>query len=228
MIKVAVSVSCCVLLASSARAESADDILKRWDIAAKDFHAFSADLKQTSYTKVVNKSEHQTAVVRLKRTDKGVFGIVRYTSENQHTIHFAGDAVEDYHPVANQLDSINVKKYSSAIRDGLMLGFGTSGKDVKNGYVVKDAVSEMIGSRRTTRIELIPKDKNAKDYAEKVELWIPEGENNPIQAKSTEPGGNYELFEYSNVKLLKLPLKDSDFDFERDQMPNKTTHYTKN
>ncbi len=126
------------------------------------------------------------------------------------------------------MDSIDVKKYSSAIRDGLMLGFGTSGKDVRNGYEVKEAVPEMIGSRRTTRIELIPKDKKAKDLAEKIELWIPEGEANPIQAKTTEPSGDYEMFEYSNVKLLKPPLKDADFDFEADQRPNKSTHVTKN
>jgi outer membrane lipoprotein-sorting protein len=222
------AVSLCVFLASIAQAESADDILKRWDVAAKDFHAFSADLKQTSYTKVVGHKSLQTAIIRLERTDKGVFGIVRYTSENPHTIHFAGNTIEDFHPVANQLDRYDVKKYSSAIRDGLMLGFGTSGKDVRNGYLVKDDGSEMIGSRRTTHLELTPKEQKAKELASKIELWIPEGENNPIQAKSTEPSGNYEMFEYSNVKLLKPPLKDSDFDFAPDQQPNKSTHVVTN
>jgi outer membrane lipoprotein-sorting protein len=227
MTKFAVCISCCALLTSSARAESADDILKRWDVAAKDFHVYSADLKQTSFTKVVNHKSTQTAVIRLERTDKGVFGIMRY-KEEPHTIHFAGNTIEEFHPEANQLDSVDVRKYSGAIRDGLMLGFGTSGKDVRNGYEVKDAVPEMVGSQRTTRIELIPKDKKAKGLAEKIELWIPEGATNPIQSKTTEPSGNYEVFEYSNVKLLKPPLKDADFDFDADQRPNSSTHVTKN
>ncbi len=101
MTKFAVCISCCALLAASARAESADDILKRWDVAAKDFHAFSADLKQTSFTKVVNHKSTQTAVIRLERTDKGVFGIMRY-KEEPHSIHFAGNTVEEFHPEANQ------------------------------------------------------------------------------------------------------------------------------
>jgi outer membrane lipoprotein-sorting protein len=227
MTRFAVAISCCVLLSASARAESADDILKRWDVAAKDFHGFSADLRQTSYTKVVNHKSTQTAVYRLERTDKGVFGIVRY-KEEPHTIHFAGNTIEEYQPVANELRTFDIKKYSSAIRDGLMLGFGKSGKDVRNEYEVKAAVPEMIGSRRTTRIELIPKEKNARDFAEKIELWIPEGEANPIQSKTTEPSGDYEMFEYSNVKLLKPPLKESDFDFDPDQKPNQSTHVTKN
>ncbi len=227
MTKFAVCVSCCGLLAVSARAETADDILKRWDVAAKDFHAFSADLKQTSFTKVVNHKSLQTAVMRLERTDKGVLGIVRY-KEEAHTIHFAGDTIEIYNPVANQEDIYDAKKYSGAIRDALMLGFGASGKEVRNAYVVKEGVPEMVGSRKTTRLELIPKEKKAKDLAEKIELWIPEGGTNPIQAKSTEPGGDYEMFEYSNVKLLKPPLKDSDFEFESDQKPNKSTFVNKN
>jgi outer membrane lipoprotein-sorting protein len=218
----------CVFLASAARADSLDDILKRWDLAAKDFTAFTADLKQTQYTKVVNKSEVMSAVVRLKRTDKGVFGIVRYTGEDPHTIHFAGSQVEIYYPKANQLDIYDAKKYSDLIRDVLMLGFGTSGSDVKKTYVVKDGGPEMAGSRRTTRIDLVPKNKQFQDYAEKIEVWVPEGESNPIQVKATQPSGNYNIYVYSKVMLLKPPLKDSDFDFDPDQKPNPSTYIKKN
>jgi len=142
-----------------ASAESSDDILKRWDVAAKDFHAFSADLKQTSHVKVVNKTSLHTAAIRLKRTDKGVFGLIRFADDR--SIHLKGDVVEDYHPKANQVDRYDLKKWSNAIRDGLMLGFGTSGQEVRKSYTVKDGGAEMIGSTRTTRIELTPKDKKS-------------------------------------------------------------------
>ena len=221
-------VAAAAVLATFAYAESADDILKRWDVSSKDFNAFTADLKQTQYTKVVKKSEQMSAKVRLKRTDKGVFGIVRYVEPDPHTVLFAGNTVEIYNPKANQKDTYDAKKYSDMIRDVLMLGFGTSGKDVRKDYSVKEGVSETIGSRRTTRIELLPKNQKFKEYAEKLELWIPEGESNPLQVKVTQPSGDYNIYEYFNVKLLKPPLKESDFTWDSDQQPNKSTHVVKN
>lgn len=218
------AVSICVFLAAIAQAESADDVLKRWDATAKDFHAFSADVKRTQYTKVIDHKENLTAVVRLMRNDKGVFGIVRYTDDNPHTFHFMGDRVEDFKPGANQMDVYDVKKASGMVQNVVMLGFGTSGNDVRKTYVVKSATSEMVGTKRTTRIELVPKDKAFKDKAEKLEVWVPEGESNPIQVKATQPGGDYDLYVYSNVQLLKPPYKDSDFDYDPSQKPNKSTH----
>jgi len=213
-----------LFLASSVRAETADDVLKRWDVAAKDFHAFSADLKQTEVMKIIKKTDHLTAVVRLKRTDKGAFGIVKYTDQNPHTYHFLGDTVEEFKPGANQKNIYDAKKFSSLMQEVLMLGFGTSGKEVRKTYVVTDGGTAMIGSKRTTRIELVPREKAFKERFEKFEIWVPEGENNPVQVKATQASGDYAIYEYSNVQLLKLPLKESDFDYDPDQKPDKSTH----
>ena len=54
-----------------------------------------------------------------------------------------------------------------------------------------------------------------KKLITKIELWIPEGQSNPMRAKFSEPSKNYELVDYSDIKVnpalpesafaLKLP-----------------------
>jgi len=36
------------------------------------------------------------------------------------------------------------------------------------------------------------------------------------------------MFDYSNIKLLKPPLKDADYEFDPDQKPGPTTHVVTN
>jgi outer membrane lipoprotein-sorting protein len=215
-------------LACLASAEPVDAILKRFDAAAKDFHAFSAKMQQKDFTKIVTVTEESSAIVRLKRSNDKVYGIIRYLDKNPRTIHFDGNEVEVFSPNANQKDVYDAKKYSNIIADVVLLGFGTSGKDIRNGYTVMDGGPDTVNGRRTTRIELIPKRKEMKDLVAKIELWIPEGETNPIQVKATQPNGDYKLCVYSDVKLLTPPLKDSDFDYDPGSAPNQSTHVVRN
>jgi outer membrane lipoprotein-sorting protein len=63
----------------------------------------------------------------------------------------------------------------------------------------------------------MPKTDELKKLITKIELWVPEGQANPIQEKVTEPSKNYELVTYSDIKVnpalpdsafeLKLPPK---------------------
>jgi len=62
-------------------------------------------------------------------------------------------------------------------------------------------------------LELTPKSAEARKFATKVELWIPEGKANAVKEKVTEPSGNYLETTYSEVKP-NPSLPDSDFELK--------------
>jgi outer membrane lipoprotein-sorting protein len=92
----------------------------------------------------------------------------------------------------------------------LLLGFGTSSAELKKSYDFKDGGTQKIGSVTTTRLELTPKSADLQKLITKIELWIPEGQSNPIRAKFTEPSKNYELVDYSDIKV-NPPLPEASF-----------------
>ncbi|MBV8843300.1 MAG: hypothetical protein JO307_10870, partial [Bryobacterales bacterium] len=54
----------------------------------------------------------------------------------------------------------------------------------------------------TTHLELTPKSADIrKNYVTKIDLWIPDGQANPIQEKVTKPSKDYYLVTYSDPKL---------------------------
>ena len=55
---------------------------------------------------------------------------------------------------------------------------------------------------------------NLKKLITKIELWIPEGQSNPIRAKfSAQLSKNYEMVDYSDIKVNPA-LPDSAFKLE--------------
>jgi outer membrane lipoprotein-sorting protein len=191
-----------ILPALLARAEPLADILARMDRAAQDFRALSANMKRVQFTAVINEANEMEGVVRLKRIKGATVGIVDFQHPEQRTVYVNGHNIQIYYPKANTVEIYDSSKYTSNIDQFLLLGFGTS---------------SAIGGLATTRIEMTPKSAELKKLITKVELWIPEGQDNPIQEKVTEPSKNYELITYSDVKVnpslpdssfeLKLPAK---------------------
>jgi outer membrane lipoprotein-sorting protein len=156
-------------------------------------------------------------VMRLKRVKNGTTGVVEFQQPEQRTVYVNGHNVQIYYPKANTVEIYDASKYTSNIDQFLLLGFGTSSADLKKSYDLKAAGTETVSGMPTTRIELMPKTDELKKLITKIELWVPEGQANPIQEKVTEPSKNYELVTYSDIKVnpalpdsafeLKLPPK---------------------
>jgi outer membrane lipoprotein-sorting protein len=206
-----------ILPALLARAEPLADILARMDRAAQDFRALSATMKRIQYTAVISESNEMSGVVRLKRIKKGTVGIVDFQQPEQRTVFVNGHDIQIYYPKANTVEIYDSSKYTSNIDQFLLLGFGTSSTELQKSYELKMTGTETIGGAATTRIEMTPKSDELKKLITKIELWIPQGQDTPIQEKVTEPSKNYELITYSDIKVnpslpdsafeLKLPAK---------------------
>ena len=97
--------------------------------------------------------------------------------------------------------SYDTSKYVSNIDQFLLMGFGTTAAELRKSYDIKPGSVETVAGVQATRIELIPRTPEMQKLVTKIELWFPEGQANPIQEKLSEPSKNYELVNYSDIKL---------------------------
>jgi len=194
-----------------ARAEPLADILARMDHAAQAFRALSANMKRVQFTAVINESNEMEGVVRLKRIKGGTVGIVDFQQPEQRTVYVNGHNIQIFYPKANTVEIYDSSKYTSNIDQFLLLGFGTSAAELQKSYDLKVAGTEPIGGVTTTRIEMTPRSDELRKLITKIELWIPEGKDTPLREKVTEPSKNYELINYSDIKV-NPNLPDSAFE----------------
>ena len=210
-----------VLLAGLAwtglNAEALNDILARMDQSARNFKTFSAKMKRTEYTKILNDTEEIDGARRLKRTNGQTIGIVEFFGKNPQTIRLSGKTAEVYYPDAKRdeiWDAGKLGKMGKQVDQLLLLGIGVPSADLRRDYdVTAGATTEMIGGKKTTRLVLIPKDNDLRKQAEKIELWIPEGDSVPVQVKVTRTSGDYDLAVYSDIQM-NPPLPDSAFELK--------------
>lgn len=199
-----------MLAATLAPAEPMADILARMDQAAGEFRSLSAQMKRVQFTAVLDESSEMDGVLRLRRAKGGTQGVIEFQQPEQRTVLIEGKTVRIYYPKANTVEIYDASKYSSNMDQILLLGFGTSSAELKKSYDFKDGGAQKIGGVATTRLELTPKSAELQKLITKIELWIPEGQSNPIRAKFSEPSKNYELVDYSDIKV-NPPLPESAF-----------------
>ena len=182
-------------------AESLNDILARMDQSARTFRTFTANIKRTEYTKVLNDKEDMEGVERVKRTNGQTVTVVEFQGPNAQTIRLSAKTAEVYYPNAKMVEIWDAGKYARAANQFLLLGFGTSSAELRKDYDVSLGGPATLGTTPTTRLDLIPKDTETRKKFAKIELWIPEGDTVPIQVKVTETSQNYNLAVYSNRKV---------------------------
>jgi len=214
MARIARAAFLAALALTGLRAEALTDILARMDQSARNFKTFSAKIKRTEYTKVLNDKDEAEGARRLKRTNGQTVGVVEFYGKNPQTLRFAGKTAEVYSPNAKQVDVYGPNtfgKLGKQVDQLLLLGIGVSSSDLRRDFTITAGGTESIGGRPTTRLELIPKDKDLKKQAEKIELWIPEGDSVPLQSKVTRTSGDYDQILYSDIQMNPT-LPDSAFE----------------
>jgi outer membrane lipoprotein-sorting protein len=192
------------------RADSLSDVLARMDRAAKGFMAVTADVKRTDYTAVLDESKESSGTIALRRTKSGNEALVRFLEPDPYEVQLSGHTARKYSPRANTVENYDTNKLG-AVEKMMLVGFGVSAADLRKDYDIKLVGPENIGPVPTTQIELTPKSAEVrKNYATKIDLWIPDGQANPIREKLTAPSKDYYLWTYSNLKV-NPPLPDSAF-----------------
>jgi len=191
-----------VSISMPAAAESLEDVLVRMDKAAQGFKGMTADLKRVTHTAVLNDNSEETGTIRLKRSSARDVKIrIDFISPDQSTVVFRGQKVEKYFPKIKTIQVYDLGKQRQLVDQFLLLGFGTSGRDLASSYEIKFLGSDRVNGQSAWRLELIPKSQKAREHLKKVDLWISAASGQPVQQTFHEPSGDYNLIAYSNVQL---------------------------
>lgn len=207
----------CVLAAASLHAQSLEAVLSRMDAAAPSFHAMSADIKMTTHTAIIDDTTVENGKLEMQRTKKrelrAVLDFSGQTDARQ--IGFFGKLVRIYYPKLKSYTDYDVGTNSDVLNQFLLLGFGSSGKDLAANYEISAEGQEKVDGRECTKLNLVPKNPEALKRLNKIEMWVPNDAAYPIQQKFYAPSANYRIVVYSNINLkpsikgkqleLKLP-----------------------
>ena len=185
-------------------------LLARMDEAAGSFQSMTAQIRQISHTEVINDNSEETGNVAMVKTGAKEFrGLIEYSAPDQKIMLFANKQLEIYNPKTNIVQVLDLGKHGEQIAQFFMVGFGTSGKDIAKSYDVALKGTDQVQGQATTKVELIPKSAEAKQYLTKMEMWIPAGSPYPVQEKLYQPSGDYTLWTYQDLKINPVLAKDA-------------------
>jgi outer membrane lipoprotein-sorting protein len=206
---VAVIALCSTLFtAAQAPAWTLSDILKQIDRGAKQFKTLTADVVRTKVTVVVNDHSTESGQIRIRRDSKMRIDL---TSPDPRTILRTGDKLYIYNPKIHRVEEYDLGQHRELLDQFILLGFGTSAESLRRSYTMTVDGEETLGSQKTVRLQLLPKDSEVRKEISKVDLWLDEATWTPAQQTFYETGsGDYFTVRYTNV-TRNVPIADSRF-----------------
>jgi outer membrane lipoprotein-sorting protein len=207
---------CLIALAAVAYAQSVDAVLSRMDHAAPGFHAMTADVQMKTFTAILSDTTTENGTLKMQRLKTGeVRAIIDFSAQTDaRVIAFLGSIVRIYYPNLKAYQDYQVGKNTDVLNQFLLLGFGSSGRQLAQSYQITMEGSEKVAGKDCAKLLLIPNDPKVKEHLAKIEMWIPNDLAYPVQQQFYEPSGNYRIVTYTNIKInpslhgvleLKLP-----------------------
>jgi outer membrane lipoprotein-sorting protein len=187
---------------SSPKTNSLDEVLHSMDQNAAKFHTAQADFSWTPYNAVIGDTE---------APDKGRIYFRRVGSEIQmaaiiqppdgRQIVYKDGKVEVYQPKTKESDVYDTSAHKDEAETFLLLGFGSSGQDLRKSFDVKYVGDEKIGNVVTAKLLLTPLSAKVANTFPEIDLWIDPKLGVSLRQKLLQKEGDYRLADYSNIRL---------------------------
>jgi outer membrane lipoprotein-sorting protein len=186
----------------AAFAVTSDDVLAKMDENAPKFSGMTANLTRLTYTKVIDDKTTEQGTIALKKLGpKDIQVLIDFTKPDPRTVAFRGRKAEIFYPKIKTVQEIDLGKRTDLMDQFMLVGFGTSGKELKANYSVKLVGDEAVAGHKAHRLQLTPIKTAAATKLQPLELWISDAGGYPVQQKFVQPSGDYHLFTYQDVKL---------------------------
>ena len=190
------------VLGSAAAAQNLAAVLARMDAAGPQFRSMTARMERLTHVAVIDDKSTETATIRVLRSKgKDIRVALDFTKPEHKQVAINERKVEIYYPNANRVEEWDLGKYKSIVDQFVLLGFGTSGKELQKAYNSKFLKEDSVAGQKCSRIALDPKDSKVKQHYTKFELCIADPGGYPVLQKLIEPSGNYTSITYSDIKL---------------------------
>ncbi|MBV9746931.1 MAG: outer membrane lipoprotein carrier protein LolA [Acidobacteriia bacterium] len=199
----AVLISLSISTFASAAGGPLEEALAKMDQAAGTLKDLSADLTRTHHVALINEDTVDKGVIYIKRPKSHellMHVVIRMPDPKE----FAYDArrAEVYYPKSQTEEIYDVGKYKNLADQLLLLGFGTTSKELAEGYTIALGGAEVLNGQKMARLELTPKSDEL--HLKRVDLWISDQTGLPMQQKLFWPGpngGDYDIATYTNMKV---------------------------
>jgi len=182
-----------------------ESTLARMDQAAGSFKDLTADLSRTHHTAVINEDTVDSGEILIKRIRPHEL-LMRFDIAQPDPRKIAVDSrhAEVYFPKSQTVQIYDISKYKKLADLILLLGFGTTSKELAASYTIRFGGEEAAGDQKIARLELTP--KSDETHLKRVDLWISDATGLPVRQKLYWPGDDYDVATYSNVKTnVNLP-----------------------
>lgn len=202
--------ACLVLsnLTASAAPLTLNEILKQMDREAAQFQSLTANIERTKVTVVVNDRATESGQMEVRRDGKMR---IELTSPDQKTILRDGDHIYMYTPKIRRVEEYDIGKHRDVVDQLLLLGFGTSGENLKREYLITLQGEETLDNQRVARLELTPRSDELRKQISKIDLWLNEATWLAAQQQFYETGsGDYSVIRYMNI-ARNVPISDARF-----------------
>lgn len=198
------------LLAAAAGAQSVDATLSRMDALSKGFHGASADVKKISFTYFAKDTDEESGRIffcRLSPQDMRV--LIEFTKPEVRAVAFAKSKVQMYYPKINTVQEYDLGKAARLLDQYLLLGFGSSGSDLRKSYSIKYVEMTTFDGAKADHLYLEPKSAEVKDHIRGIDLWIAQPGGYPVRMKVLQPSRDTMEFQYSNVRINPSSLTEA-------------------
>ena len=178
------------------------------DQSAAGFTSMTGDLDYTKVTVIVNDHSTQKGKVYFQKSAGKTRVMVAFTSPAEKYVLFDSGKVQLYQPKIAEVDEYTLAQKQDLLEQFLLLGFGTSGAELQKAYDIALKGADSIDGQQTYLLDLTPKSAKVAAQLQHVQLWMSPQNWQPLQQKFFEPGGDYVIARYSNLKLnSKIPDK---------------------
>jgi len=192
-----------LLFAWAASAQDLASTLHRMDELSRGFRSVTADVNKVAYTAVIKQSDessgHLTVYRRKAKDLRMLFEIVK---PDPGAVSYADDKIQIYYPKLSEVQEYDLGgKQSHLVEEFLLLGFGTSSADLQKKYSIKYIEAGTAQGRKTDLLELVPRSTEARGHFPRIEMWVAQKEGYPLRLKLHQPSKDYQLAEYTNVRV---------------------------
>jgi outer membrane lipoprotein-sorting protein len=177
-----------------------NEVLHAMDENAAKFRTAQADFVWQVYNSVINDiAETDRGKIYFRRSGANLQMSARFTDPPSKQVIFTGKNVQVLEP-GGQVDEYDTAAHQEELETFLVLGFGSSGKELQKSFELQDLGEEKIDNTPTRKLQLIPKAEDVKRHVPKIVLWIQANGLSKQQQIYLE-GGDYRLAKYSTIQL---------------------------
>ena len=155
-----------------------DSTLKQVSRQAEDFDTALADIEARWTDDNGFITRERTG--RMYINDKGEIRFAEFET-GEHVILVKKNEVQDYDPTRALVERYSLSKHKDRLEPYVRLGFSSTGKDLKDDFLVTLLGEDQIEDRRVVGLELTPKKERVREVVANLRIWIDQASWMPVR-----------------------------------------------